>query len=43
MSACVSFVGILFYEWLPAGRAVLPAGMLWAVSGFLLRFDPSRC
>lgn len=28
MSVCVSFVGILFYEWLPAGRAVLPAGML---------------
>jgi len=28
MSACVSFVGVLFYEWLPAGRA----GMLRAAS-----------
>lgn len=28
MPLCVSFVGVLFYEWLPAGRAVLPVRML---------------
>lgn len=33
MSVCVSFVGVLFYEWLPAGRVVLLAGMLRAASG----------